>query len=184
MRLEIAVAAALIAEIGAAAGSIHLSSAPVVKICIENGGASPWIVGLGEFVAAKIFETIGTTIEWPPWERCPKPAPGLIAIRITMGLSAADHPDALAYSLLGENRVEVFYNRIAAMVEPPLLPRLLGHVLAHEITHILEGVNRHSEEGLMRAHWSRDDYQQMFPGLMHFAPEDVELIRAGALRYR
>ena len=89
MRLEIAVAAALIAEIGAAAETIHLSSAPVVKICIDNGGASPWIVGLGEFVAAKIFETIGIKIEWPHQKRCPKSAPGLIAIRITMGASAA-----------------------------------------------------------------------------------------------
>ena len=184
MRLEIAVAAALMAEIGAAAGTIHLSSAPVVKICIENGGAGPWIVAQGEFIAAKIFETIGIKIEWPHRETCPKPAPGLIAIRITTGASASDYPDALAYSRLGENRVEVFYDRVAKMVEPPLLPRLLGHVLAHEIAHILEGVNRHSEKGLMRAHWSRDDYEQMRPGLMQFTPEDVELIRAGALSYR
>jgi len=184
VRLELAVAAALTAEIGAAAGSIHLSSAPVVKICIENGDASPWIVGLGQSVTAKIFETIGIKIEWPHRERCPKPAPGLIAIRITTGAPAADHPEALAYSRLGENRVEVFYDRVAAMVEAPLLPRLLGHVLAHEIAHILEGVNRHSEEGLMKAHWSRNDYEQMRPGLMQFTPEDAELIRAGALSYR
>jgi hypothetical protein len=184
VRLEIAVAAALIAEIGAAAGTIHLSSALVVKICIENGGASPWIVLQGEFVAAKIFEIIGIKIEWPHREKCPGPAPGLIAIRITTGASAADHPDALAYSRLGENRIEVFYDRVAAMVDPPLLPRLLGDVLAHEIAHMLEGVNRHSEEGLMKARWSRDDYQQMFRGLMQFTPEDVELIRAGALSHR
>ena len=184
MRLEIAVAAALTAEIGAVAGTIHLSSAPVVKICIENGGASPWMVVQGEFVAAKIFETIGIKIEWPHRNKCPGPAPGLIAIRITTGASAADHPDALAYSRLGENRVEVYYDRVAALVDPPLLPRLLGHVLAHEIAHVLEGVNRHSDKGLMRAHWSREDYEQMRPGLLQFTPEDVELIRAGALSHR
>ncbi len=56
---------------------------------------------------------------------------------------------------------------------------LLAHVMAHEITHILEGVSRHSNSGIMRALWSEDDHKMMKKHPLSFAPEDVELIRSG-----
>ena len=41
--------------------------------------------------------------------------------------------------------------------------RGLGHVMAHEMGHVLLGVNSHSAEGLMRAAWEPwDDRVQTF----------------------
>jgi hypothetical protein len=90
----------------------------------------------------------------------------------------------LAYARVAENTVEVFFNRIADTVPSVHIPTVLGYVLAHETAHILEGVGRHSDEGLMKAIWSSRDFERMFWGSLQFTPEDVQLIRAGAAAFR
>jgi hypothetical protein len=55
---------------------------------------------------------------------------------------------------------------------------LLAHVMTHEITHVLEGINRHSETGMMKGQWTETDYRAMAAGL-RFAPVDVALIHDG-----
>lgn len=54
--------------------------------------------------------------------------------------------------------------------------------MVHEITHVLEGINRHSEEGVMKAIWSAKDYERMRDHPLPFAPVDVDLIREGIAR--
>jgi hypothetical protein len=58
---------------------------------------------------------------------------------------------------------------------------LLGHVIAHEITHILQGVPRHSETGVMKARWERKDLQALVDHPLRFAPVDEALIHASNL---
>ncbi|HEY7333794.1 MAG TPA: hypothetical protein VH639_02845 [Bryobacteraceae bacterium] len=180
MRLFIAVISVVVAEAFSVAANIAPGALPVVKICIQNGGGNGWVVRQAEDIAAKMFNKIGVKIDWPLQHRCPPPSPQSILIQLSMG--ALDHPDALGYAQLGENRIEVFYDRVISMAEPLIAPSLLGHVLAHELTHLLENVSRHSDRGLMKAHWTSNDYHQMFPEAMSFDPEDVELIRAGLAR--
>lgn len=55
-------------------------------------------------------------------------------------------------------------------------------VRAHEIGHVLEQMQRHSESAVMKARWSAEDYQRMERNPLPFAPEDVELIREGLLK--
>jgi hypothetical protein len=55
----------------------------------------------------------------------------------------------------------------------------MAHVLVHEITHLLEGVDRHSATGIMKARWSEGDYFEMRRKPLPFAQEDVNLIHAG-----
>jgi hypothetical protein len=52
-------------------------------------------------------------------------------------------------------------------------------VMVHEITHLLEGVCRHSESGIMKAFWTDEDKSGMRGHPMPFAAEDVELIGTG-----
>ena len=49
-------------------------------------------------------------------------------------------------------------------------------LLVHEITHVLQEVDRHSGEGLMKARWSSHDYHRMRRSPLKFAEEDVMLI--------
>ena len=56
---------------------------------------------------------------------------------------------------------------------------LLAHVLVHELTHLLEGVPRHSASGIMKAHWDENDYSRMLLAPLPFAAEDIEMIWRG-----
>jgi len=61
----------------------------------------------------------------------------------------------------------------------PSRPVLLGHVLAHEIGHILQGTDRHSETGLMKARWDSREIMAMDWKPLSFTADDVVLIRIG-----
>jgi hypothetical protein len=65
------------------------------------------------------------------------------------GIAISGAPDArsrIAY---------IFYNRIErlALAQGAPVTRGLGHVMAHEIGHLLLGVNGHSRDGLMQPDW-------------------------------
>jgi hypothetical protein len=64
-------------------------------------------------------------------------------------------PGALAYALPDEGTyIRVFYDRNLQAHETRQT-NIMAHVLVHEITHILQGVSRHSESGIMKARWDR-----------------------------
>jgi hypothetical protein len=55
----------------------------------------------------------------------------------------------------GEHRV--FADRAMAACDYPqhkLCGRVLGHVFAHEIAQMLQGVSRYSTEGVMKGRWT------------------------------
>jgi hypothetical protein len=68
---------------------------------------------------------------------------------------------------------------VAKNGDPAFVIAVLAHVMVHEITNVLQRIDRHSEEGIMRAHWSSLDYHRMTRHPLTFALEDVELIRLG-----
>lgn len=63
--------------------------------------------------------------------------------------------------------------------EPGKVPCLLAHVMAHEITHMLQGVSRHSLTGVMKPRWDRNDYSQMAWRPLAFTEGDIALIQLG-----
>jgi hypothetical protein len=83
----------------------------------------------------------------------------------------------LAYAMPHEGvHIVVFWDRMECGLIPT---ELLAHVMVHEITHILEGVSRHSESGIMRAQWTEVDHKTMKTHPLSFAAEDVDLIHRG-----
>jgi hypothetical protein len=62
------------------------------------------------------------------------------------------------------------------------MARAYAHVIVHEITHILQGVARHSETGIMKATWTRDDFMRMQTTPLAFSADDIEMIHLGMLR--
>ena len=101
-------------------------------------------------ITAGMFAGIGIKVEWIDVRACP---PGVIHISISSPASRIGAPGMLAYALPYEGtQVVIFYDRVEQTVEHPKVPALLAHVMAHEVTHILEGLNYHSAEGLMKAH--------------------------------
>jgi hypothetical protein len=73
--------------------------------------------------------------------------------------------------------------RMQGSIEVPrngaLAEAQLAYVMAHEIGHVLQGVSRHSQEGVMKAHTPN---AHALTSKLRFAHEDVSLIHSGLLR--
>jgi hypothetical protein len=133
--------------------------------------------GEARALASKMFGDIGVTIRWGRMGHgCPMDG---IQISLAENSPKSVHPGTLAYAQPYEGtHICVFYDRIALFPEK-LLPRVLAHVLVHEITHILQGVARHSNQGVMQAHWDGSDFADMRRRPLAFTKEDIELIHLG-----
>jgi hypothetical protein len=68
----------------------------------------------------------------------------------------------------------VFYDRVerAAIAHRIPIARGLGHVMAHEIGHLLIGVNGHSDHGLMSQEWNPREQQ-----VQTFTSSQLQIIR-------
>ena len=76
--------------------------------------------------------------------------------------------------MIYEDRLRQFLN-----AHPSLAGVGVGYVLAHELAHAMQGEARHSESGIMKAHWDTPDFQEMFFQKLAFTAEDVDLIHQG-----
>ena len=60
-------------------------------------------------------------------------------------------------------------------------PVILGHLIAHEIGHLLLGYQKHSLAGLMRPGWDRKQLLQAVNGTLNFSSREAKRIRADVL---
>jgi hypothetical protein len=87
----------------------------------------------------------------------------------------------MAFALPKERvHITVFWDRVQHAKSFVSTSVLLAHVLVHEITHILQGIGRHSDSGVMKARWTGEDYEAMVRKPLPFTSDDIELIRRGA----
>jgi hypothetical protein len=135
---------------------------------------------LAEKTASHMFEEVGVKVEWSHY---PRPCPAekhVIVVSLSYDTPETQRPNAWAYALPYEGtHIVVFYDRIQKRVVPARVPILLAHVLVHEITHILQGVVRHSSSGVMKARWDSGDFFEMARKSLGFTKLDVVLIRRG-----
>jgi hypothetical protein len=148
-----------------------------VTVYVQDGMVVPLkTLAQAERLAADMFATAGVRIEW----RNGHPREAAITVSMAETTPKAYLPGALAFALAYEGvHINIFYDRVIASTPPEVTPSLLAHVLTHEITHILQGCNRHSETGIMKAHWARGDIDQMGFKPLSFTSEDVDLIHNG-----
>jgi hypothetical protein len=149
-----------------------------VSVCVQSVPSNEWTsLVMAEGIAIHMFAGAGVALDWREWNHCPEGG-----IRITMSLAAkpSDHPHAYAYALPYEGtHIVVFWDRIDNGSSRRILPYLLAHVLVHEVTHILQGMPRHSETGVMKAVFRPLEIDQMDFKPLPFTEEDVELIHVG-----
>jgi hypothetical protein len=128
-------------------------------------------------LAARMLADIGISLEWKVWEPACEASQAPIFIELSSGAPQKFSPDALAYALPYQGRhITVFLDRIETMECPAIV---LAHVMVHEITHIVQGVCRHSDTGLMKARWTSHDLVEMRHRPLPFAPEDLILVYRG-----
>lgn len=190
-KIAIATISALLA-IGDAEGKAK-EGEPKVSICVEksvdvttSAEEDVRVVGEAEWIATKMFAGVGIRIAWHGYaSACPMLDQPII-INIGIHTPKAYFPAAFGFALPYEGiHIRVFYDRVrsaarqAGVAQPGRVADLLAHVLAHEITHILQVSNSHSDEGVMKARWGSQDYAQMRRTPLAFTESDVMLIRRG-----
>jgi hypothetical protein len=99
-----------------------------------------------------------------------------------MSVQVRDRGDVLGIATLDENGVGfygyAFYDRIQRMAdERRLAPTLLGHVLVHEIGHLLLRSNSHSISGIMSGRWAGEASRRISEGAMLFTPLESKVMR-------
>jgi hypothetical protein len=181
------VAVAMVAAMEARAESRKPQADALVTVFTYNRAGVPWaVMERAKRVATRAFAAVSLEVRWAKGKRLGEPrevAAGEIRTVVFDGPAPAQFcPQAIAVTYVGRGAysdVHVFYNRVAGLRTGQVMPELLGNVLAHELTHTLEGVARHSSEGLMKAVWSAGDYSDMVGGRpLAFAAEDLDLLRA------
>jgi len=83
----------------------------------------------------------------------------------------------------GTALASVFYGRIEHFArdvhrDETEIPVILGHVMAHEIGHLLLGSASHSKTGIMCGQWDRNYLRRALIGRQLFTPEQIERIQA------
>ena len=89
---------------------------------------------------------------------------------------------ATVWTEQGTPVVYVFYRRVEVEAQryAVSIALVLACAFAHEVGHVLMPDGGHSQEGLMRACWNRDDFNSADRGQLRFIPAQVALIRASA----
>ena len=151
----------------------------MVAVCMSPGGNSA-LIFQARIVASKIYAEIGVKIQWHDDPRdCAPPRDGIV-ITLSHDTPADLHPGALAYaSPFERTHIVLFHDRLMTATTQQMLPTLVAYVLVHEIGHILQGVARHSEGGIMKARWERADFEEMRRGSLRFNNIDLILIHDG-----
>jgi hypothetical protein len=131
--------------------------------------------------AAAIFAAAQVRIEWRKGEpkRMVLEEQRPIVVRIISDVSTSTHPGALAFAQAYEGvHITILYERVRAFTRERA-EVVLAYVLVHEITHMLQGISRHSETGIMKANWTLADHCAMQRGRLLLSAEDIQLIRIG-----
>jgi hypothetical protein len=145
-------------------------------VYVQNGAVVPErTLRRAEGLASAMFARLDVQIDW----RIGRPNHEAVTVNISENSTSVNHPGTLAFALPYEGvHITVFYDRIHKTYAADVEPALLAHVLVHEIAHILEGIERHSETGIMKAHWTEAEISQMPLKPLSFAPYDVSLIQS------
>lgn len=110
------------------------------------------------------------------------PAPGSVTVQIVHGTTKMCD-EIFGATFLGEDgtgrQTDIFYDRINLLHQDwnIALPELLGNVMAHEIGHLLLGLNAHSAGGIMSALWTHKELWQVERGALLFSVEQSKRMR-------
>jgi hypothetical protein len=178
MKLNMAVAIWAILASNACARAVEGVERPRVLVCMERNSET-LVITRAQTLATEMFGQIGLALIWRGLQHCPE-RPRPIVIHVSLDTPRGVLPGALAVSYPFEGvHIRVFYDRLLTVTERCPLPVLLAHVLAHEISHILQATDRHSASGMMKGRWDSSDFARMAHQPLPFTDSDIQLIRLG-----
>ncbi|MEO8370486.1 MAG: hypothetical protein ABI806_14985 [Candidatus Solibacter sp.] len=155
--------------------------AAAVPLCLSKRTMTDnFAILRAQVIVAKLFIDAGVRVEWLSVKQCESAPTGAIFLLLEADGPKNFKPGALGYALPygSATAVHIFYGRIHND-HPADFVLVLGHAMAHEIGHVLQGIARHSDSGIMKPLWTSREYGEMRVGQLRFAAEDVHLIQLG-----
>jgi hypothetical protein len=158
------------------------AAAPDVTVCLTAEGTA--LTAGSKQTASEVLRKAGVTIAW---QRPGPQASGVprtwVRIQLVEGTSNERPAEVLAvsypYARCSQD-ITVFLDRIRSVSHGfANESTLLAYVLAHEITHVIQGIDRHSQSGVMKARWTEKDRAAIFERRLGFEDVDVQLMRRG-----
>ncbi len=171
---------------------------PTIRVRVNNyAQASPSIIAKAEREAGRILGEAGLRIVWLD---CPMEHFGGIRVRQNPCLEPLEATDVVL-RVLSEPTQDKFQDKVFGFAVVPILasvyydyalrtakkdnaefevPIILGCVIAHEVGHLLLGLNSHSGSGVMQPQWERKQVRQAMTGVLLFTHEQSKLIQAEA----
>jgi hypothetical protein len=166
----------------------------------NDASVLPDAMASAEATAARIFSLAGLQVKWVFCTPFPDFSPDAAAcnhvsfpthlhVRIlprsrdltnsTFGLSYLSADGIGCYADIFFAPIADLHARSGQEVGP-----ILGHVIAHEIAHLLLGTNSHSDAGIMRAQWQREELLWVDKGELLFTQEQSQVMRRRLLTAR
>jgi len=179
------------------AGRDDEDSVPKITLRVYNYARVPTpILVSTEPVARRILRRAGVETEWldcrlsraePRTPACERPlnASDLILKLLprSMAQTIAVNGDTFGIALTEDGKpakdAVIFYQKALDLARTGYVheQEILAAAMAHEIGHLLLGLNSHSSTGIMRAKWTRDELELARLGGLLFTPEQSALLR-------
>jgi len=174
--------------------------APLTVSVYNEAGVPGEVLSRAEAAASRIFQRAGIAVNWL---NCEVPAasehasracgevafPKHLHLRIVRK-SAGLNGEAMGVSFQGEDGIgylaDLFYEPMEELERSDRtdIARLLGHVAAHELGHLLLGTNSHAVTGIMRARWTADELTSAEAARMVFLDQESQKMKERLLGAR
>ncbi len=176
------IGAAIVFGVGVA--RLAAADRPVVTICMNTSGQLNTEFYIAREMAGRILGQAGVLIEWKNREDLCAGLRNSLIIKISNNARIDSSPRVLACTFLRRHEILVFHDRVVlASHGNRQISVLLGHVLAHEIVHALQGLDRHSATGLMKQRWTVGELSAMCIRPLLLESADISLIHGGMKRW-
>ena len=179
-----AISAGLLSAPCGAAAAEALHSPTIGVLLMDDAGVAPEVLAHAKIHVTRIYREIGITVAWMSADDID--VDRRLTVKIvtkafaskgidgrTMGIAAGtpEKRGTLAYA---------FYSRIEGVTRTTGADTglILGHVIAHEIGHLLLPYGAHAERGLMRGAWDQEQAYKAAVGRLRFTLDEGALIRA------
>jgi len=172
-----------------------------VTVSVYNPADVPGeVLSRAEQTASRIFQRAGIEVNWL---NCQIPAASEEASRACRELAFPTHlhlrvvrksaglkGEAMGISFQGQDGIgclaDLFYEPMEELERSAgtNVATLLGHVAAHELGHLLLGMNSHAAAGIMQARWTADELTSTHLARMVFLDQQAQKMKQRLLEAR
>jgi hypothetical protein len=148
----------------------------------NDAGVPARVVESAKETAERIYRDAGVAVAWKDQSEGAEGGTELFVriVRRSLNLPGEDFGIAFVGIDGRGSQADVFYSGIEQLTNNKSVKpaQILGHVMAHEMGHLLLGMNSHCSFGIMQGHWTYQQLGQMSKGIMKFDKRQAKTIGA------